>query len=492
MEAQHQVKEARGEATSFTQPRSMEAKHQVKEARGVATSFTQPRSMEAQHQGLLSLLTSVLISWIVASPRFGNGLCYGQNRTLNVLDFGASGDGIADDTEAFLNAWKTLCETGQTLNIPAGKTFVVKPLQLVGPCKSNNVGIQIDGNIVGPSTLSEWADACKIGQCWLCFLNVKGLVIKGEGLINGNGPIWWKQETQSINDTDMTCKPPTALNFHKCDQLQLSGFTSRDSPRAHIFIHSSNGVRISNIHLSAPEKSPNTDGIDISLSSQVTIQDSFIGTGDDCIAIKGGSSFVNITHVTCGPGHGFSVGSLGQDPATTDNVEQVHFQNCICNKSTNCARIKTWMGGSGYARAIFFRQMILEQSQNPIIIDQHYCNGGHNCPAKTGAVKVSNVTFSGITGTSASEQAITLDCSDLGCTDILMDHVNITSASGLPLRSVCNKASGKASFTSPPIPCLSSNGSLSSVIAPISVNLLRPNHSYLSYFGIHAHKTIKA
>ncbi|PRQ37152.1 putative polygalacturonase [Rosa chinensis] len=361
---------------------------------------------------------------------------------------------------AFLNAWKTLCETGQTLNIPAGKTFVVKPLQLVGPCKSNNVGIQIDGNIVGPSTLSEWADACKIGQCWLCFLNVKGLVIKGEGLINGNGPIWWKQETQSINDTDMTCKPPTALNFHKCDQLQLSGFTSRDSPRAHIFIHSSNGVRISNIHLSAPEKSPNTDGIDISLSSQVTIQDSFIGTG--------------------------------QDPATTDNVEQVHFQNCICNKSTNCARIKTWMGGSGYARAIFFRQMILEQSQNPIIIDQHYCNGGHNCPAKTGAVKVSNVTFSGITGTSASEQAITLDCSDLGCTDILMDHVNITSASGLPLRSVCNKASGKASFTSPPIPCLSSNGSLSSVIAPISVNLLRPNHSYLSYFGIHAHKTIKA
>ncbi|PRQ37149.1 putative galacturan 1,4-alpha-galacturonidase [Rosa chinensis] len=304
--------------------------------------------------GLFSLLTSVLFSWIVASPRFGIGPCYGQNRTLNILDFSASGDGISDATEAFLNAWKTLCETGQTLNIPAGKTFVVKPLQLVGPCKSNNVGIQ-------------------------------------------------------------------ALNFHKCDQLQLSGFTSRDSARAHIFIHSSSGVRISNIHLSAPEKSPNTDGIDISLSSQVTIQDSFIGTG--------------------------------QDPATTDNVEQVHFQNCICNKSTNCARIKTWM---------------------------------------TGAVKVSNVTFSGITGTSSSEQAITLDCSDLGCTDILMDHVNITSASGLPLHSVCNKASGKASFTSPPIPCLSSNGSLSSVIAPISVNLLKPNHSYLSYIGIHAHKTIEA
>ncbi|XP_061993784.1 probable polygalacturonase At3g15720 [Rosa rugosa] len=419
--------------------------------------------------GLPSLLSSVVLLWILASSSFGIG--YGQNGNLSVLDFGASGDGVGDDTQAFLNAWKTLCTTGQTLTIPAGKTFVLKPLQLVGPCKSSSVVIQIDGNIVGPSTLSEWADVCKMGQCWLCFQNVKGLVIKGGGLIDGKGSIWWNQKTQSINEeTKLSCGAPTALHFHKCDQLQLSGFTSRDSPRAHIFIHSSNDVRISNIHLNAPENSPNTDGIGISLSSQVTIQDSSIGTGDDCIAIKGGSSFVNVTHVTCGPGHGFSVGSLGQAPATPDKVEQVYFQNCICDKTMNCARIKTWMGGSGNARAIFFEQMTLKQSNNPIVIDQHYCDGAANCQAKTGAVKVSDVTFSGFTGTSASEQAITLNCSDLGCTNILMDHVILTSAIGKPLHSVCNKASGKASFTSPPVPCLSSKQSLQSpTIAPISI-----------------------
>lgn len=27
--------------------------------------------------------------------------------------------------------------------------------------------------------------------------------------------------------------------------------------------------------------------------------------GDDCVAISGGSSYVNITGVMCGPGHGF-------------------------------------------------------------------------------------------------------------------------------------------------------------------------------------------
>ena len=30
----------------------------------------------------------------------------------------------------------------------------------------------------------------------------------------------------------------------------------------------------------------------------------FIDLGDDCIAINGGSSFINITDVKCGPGHG--------------------------------------------------------------------------------------------------------------------------------------------------------------------------------------------
>ncbi|KAL6194527.1 hypothetical protein ACLB2K_035609 [Fragaria x ananassa] len=352
--------------------------------------------------GLRSLLHSVVFLWIIASFSFGNG--YGQNGTLSVLDFGAHGDGVADDTQAFINAWNKLCSTSQLLKIPAGKTFVVKPFELLGPCKFSSVILQIDGNIVAPSTLKGWGDVCKLG-CWLCFRNVKGLIIKGGGLINGK------------------------------------------------------------------ENSPNTDGIDISLSSQVTIQDSVIRTGDDCVAIKGGSSFVNVTHVTCGPGHGFSLGSLGQDPTTEDKVEHIYFQNCNCERTMYCARIKTYMGGVGYAREIFFRGMTLVQSRNPILIDQHYVAVAANFPAKNGGVKVSEVEFIGFTGTSSSEEAITLDCSDLGCSNILMDHVILTSATGKPLRSVCRKATGRATFTKPLVPCLSGKQSLSPTIAPISVDM---------------------
>lgn len=38
-----------------------------------------------------------------------------------------------------------------------------------------------------------------------------------------------------------------------------------------------------------------------------------------------------------------SVGSLGENPAVADEVEQVFVQNSICDKTLNCARIKTWM-----------------------------------------------------------------------------------------------------------------------------------------------------
>ncbi|XP_050374526.1 probable polygalacturonase At3g15720 [Argentina anserina] len=435
------------------------------QAEGIQSLLLAPiyEGLSDEAMGLPSLLHSIVFIWIITSSCFIIG--YGQDGILNVLDFGAYGDGVVDDTQAFINAWTKLCGTGQILKIPTGKTFVVKPFELVGPCKFGNIVIQIDGNIVAPSTIQGWENVCKL-RCWLCFRNVNGLIIKGMGLINGKGSIWWNQKTQNINETDLSCGAPSAMHFHNCNDLQLYGFTSRDSPREHIFIHSSNRVHISNIHLNAPENSPNTDGIDISLSSQVTIQDSFIKTGDDCIAIKGGSSFVNVTHVTCGPGHGFSVGSLGQDPTIADEVEQIYFQNCICEKTMNCARIKTWMGGSGYAREIFFRRMTLIESKNPILIDQHYSYSA-KYPTKNGAVKVSAITFIDFSGSSLSEQAITLNCSNLGCSNILIDHVILKTATGKPLWSLCNKASGIARFTEPHVPCLSSKQSPSPMIAPI-------------------------
>ncbi|KAK8628050.1 hypothetical protein V6N13_063762 [Hibiscus sabdariffa] len=161
-----------------------------------------------------------------------------------------------------------------------------------------------------------------------------------------------------------------ALHFHRCNDLRLSGLTHLNSQKNHIGIHNCRGVSISNLHIIAPSDSPNTDGIDISLSTQILISNTFIGTGDDCIAIKGGTSNVKFTRVTCGPGHGIR--------------EEQGLQEGIT----------------------------LIASGNPIVIDQHYCNGrDHHCQDQEKAVAISGVTFSGFQGTSADVEAINLDCS---------------------------------------------------------------------------------
>lgn len=52
-----------------------------------------------------------------------------------------------------------------------------------------------------------------------------------------------------------------------------------NSPKNHISIDACTNVTLSNLHLIAPEDSPNTDGININYSHNIRILDSSIQTG---------------------------------------------------------------------------------------------------------------------------------------------------------------------------------------------------------------------
>lgn len=101
--------------------------------------------------------------------------------------------------------------------------------------------------------------------------------------------------------------------FHRCNGLRLDGFTKINGPGSQILVLSTVDAVLTNLRVIAPGDSPNTDGIDISGSRNVQIRDTFIGTGDDCIAITAGSSNIRVSGITCGPGHGirFDCFSLG-------------------------------------------------------------------------------------------------------------------------------------------------------------------------------------
>ncbi|MED6150351.1 hypothetical protein PIB30_071468 [Stylosanthes scabra] len=248
---------------------------------------------------------------------------------------------------------------------------------------------------------------------------------------------------------------PTATVYERCDGLQIDGITYKNGPRFHLHVVHSNDVSISNVKIFAPEHSHNTDGIDLTNARRVNIHDCTIGTGDDCIAIKGGTSFLNISNVICGPGHGISVGSLGEG-GEEESVSDVNVWNCTIKGTFGGVKVKTWPGGKGHANAISFKHITVINASFPVMIDQHY----NHSSDKGGAVRVSDVTFSDVQGTCSSDQAVILDCSDsIACSNIKLDQINIKSVNpSRPAIATCNHAEGTATnILSPSITCLSSS-----------------------------------
>jgi len=54
----------------------------------------------------------------------------------------------------------------------------------------------------------------------------------------------------------------------------------------------------------------NSDGFDLSSSSNMTIQHSTVLNQDDCVAITSGNN-VTVKNMYCSGGHGMSIGSVG-------------------------------------------------------------------------------------------------------------------------------------------------------------------------------------
>ncbi|XP_058075590.1 polygalacturonase-like [Magnolia sinica] len=358
---------------------------------------------------------------------------------VNVKDFGAKGDGT-DDTKAFEKAWQKACSSSapSVLVVPAKKNYLLKPITFSGPCRSS-ITVMILGTIEAPSDPSDWDQLDRTR--WLLFQKVQNLRVQGGGTINGNGEMWWKNSCK-INKA-LPCKnAPTALTFYSCKNLILNDLKIKDSQQIQVSFESCVNVLASNLMVTAPETSPNTDGIHITNTQNIQIMNSVIRTGDDCISIESGSQNVKAMNITCGPGHGISIGSLGDDKSEA-HVSQVIVDGATLFGTTNGVRIKTWQGGSGSATNIKFQNIAMYNVTRPIIIDQNYCDSKYPCPEKGSAVEVSDVIYKNIRGTSTSDEAVTFDCSQSSpCNGIVLQDINLVGYAGQKTSSSCKNVRG--------------------------------------------------
>ncbi|XWS72917.1 hypothetical protein CRYUN_Cryun02cG0080800 [Craigia yunnanensis] len=388
----------------------------------------------------------ILVLWLFCSNIVCNVVGI-KSEVFDVLDFGAVGDGTVDSSEAFLKAWNFVCsrETENViLIVPENQTFLLHPVTFSGPCKGKEIKFLILGRIVSPISPKTW-EGLDQGK-WLTFYGVYGLKVKGTGEINGRGWGWWNQSCRD--------HPGLAMTFQSCKTSSLSQVRLINSSQTHVLITGTDDFIIKDVVITAPETSPNTDGIHIDSAINIVIRNSIIGSGDDCVSIGDHTTNIDISHVKCGPGHGISIGSLGR-AGNFVQVQNIRVSRVAFKGTTNGARIKTWQVGKGYVRGVTFENLFFNSVKNPIIIDQNYCNVRGACKELQTGVEIRDVVYRNLWGTSSTDVAITLNCSQsISCTGLLLQSIWLKSAMiGKKVSSSCINAHGATIGVVQPAPC---------------------------------------
>ncbi|VAH71027.1 unnamed protein product [Triticum turgidum subsp. durum] len=369
---------------------------------------------------------------------------------LSLDDFGAVGDGIANDTQAFVDAWKSACATGGTtyLNVPAGRSYQIWPVTLAGPCRGE-IKLLISGNIIAPEDPEEWWDGDQ-GR-WLHFRGVGDLSLSGGGIVDGRGQQWWAGSCEDENCT--TYRPydvaPMALHFEGCRDVSVKGITVQNGQRQHLVFTRCHDVEANYLRVTSPEYSPGTVGVLVVSSTDVHIKHDLFSVGGDCVSIVGNSSDIRVKAVSCGPGLGISIGGLGENQSN-DRIHKIKMDTMLLSNTKNGVRIKTYKNGCGFARKVKFAHIMMRNVANPIVIDQHCysaSNSNRGTPCGTpnvSAVAVEKIKYIDITGTSATERAVTFACSDaMPCRRLYLDGVNLKTAGGGSTSAYCHQAFGK-------------------------------------------------
>jgi polygalacturonase len=205
-----------------------------------------------------------------------------------------------------------------------------------------------------------------------------GSAIMGDGSIDGRGGAkligqnvsWWDLAQQAkVTDQQQSC--PRILIVRQSDNFALYRITLRNSPNFHVSVDRTNGFTAWGVKIQAPKTARNTDGIDPSSSTNVTIAHSFIATGDDNVAIKAGNagaaSHMTIAHNHFYSGHGMSIGS-----ETNGGADSIRVRDLTIDGADNGIRIKSDRSRGGLVHDVVYQDVCMREVKNPIVLTTTY------------------------------------------------------------------------------------------------------------------------
>ncbi|KAL2322427.1 hypothetical protein Fmac_026806 [Flemingia macrophylla] len=311
---------------------------------------------------------------------------------ISITDFGAVGDGRILNTKAFRAAVYRIQHLrrrgGTVLYVPPG-VYLTESFNL-----TSHMTLYLAAGAVIKATqeLGNWPLIAPLpsygrgrelpGGRYMSFIHGDGLddvIITGEnGTIDGQGDVWWNMWRKRT----LQFTRPGLVEFINSKNIIISNVIFKNSPFWNIHPVYCSNVVVRFVTILAPRDSPNTDGIDPDSSSNVCIEDSYISTGDDLVAVKSGwdeygiaygrpSYGITIRRITgSSPFAGIAIGS-----ETSGGVENVLAEHINLFNMGVGINIKTNTGRGGLINNITVAHVYVENARQGIKIAGDV--GGH-------------------------------------------------------------------------------------------------------------------
>ena len=225
-------------------------------------------------------------------------------RTFDAADFGAVGDGESINTRPIQAAIDAAAGAG-------GGTVVLKPgVYLSGSLfVKSNVTLMIGrgATLKGLRDLAAYpmvrTRVAGIEMDWPAgLLNIyqqKNARITGEGLVDGDGKVFWDSYWALRREydpkdlrwaADYDCRRPRLIHVYDAEAVEVSGLNLARSGFWTVHVCYSRDVKVSDLIIrnNLGGRGPSTDGIDIDSSERVLVERCDLSVNDDAICIKAG------------------------------------------------------------------------------------------------------------------------------------------------------------------------------------------------------------
>ncbi|KAM7277039.1 hypothetical protein ACFE04_018905 [Oxalis oulophora] len=300
-----------------------------------------------------------------------------RRHTASITDFGGVGDGTTSNTKAFQDAVNHLSQFasdgGAHLYVPPGK-WLTGSFNLTSYF---TLYLHKDAVLLASQDVSEYPaikplpsygrgrDAAAGRFTSLIFgTNLTDVVVTGEnGTIDGQGEFWWQQ----FHKGKLKYTRPYLIEIMFSTNIQISNLTLLNSPSWNVHPVYSSNILVQGITIIAPVTSPNTDGINPDSCTNTRIEDCYIISGDDCVAVKSGwdeygiafgmpTRQLIIRRLTCISPYSATI-ALGSE--MSGGIQDVRAEDITAINTESGIRIKTAVGRGGYVKDIYVKRFTM-------------------------------------------------------------------------------------------------------------------------------------